>query len=58
VASVEIFGEPNEESFGPPDVAEPIHVLVLDNITDELCATLAEPLTFYEKSLVLKPGWT
>jgi hypothetical protein len=28
---------------GPSDVAEPIHVLVLDDFVDELCVVLAEP---------------
>src|SRR5438552_3733454 len=32
----EFLGEPDENSFGAPDVAEPIHVLVLDHFADEL----------------------
>jgi hypothetical protein len=41
--SAEFLGEPDEKSFGPADVAEPIHVLVLDHFADELRAALAEP---------------
>ena len=41
--SAEFLGEPDEKSFGPTDVAEPIHVLVLDHLADELRAVLAEP---------------
>src|SRR6185503_7498329 len=41
--SAEFLGEPDEKSFGPPDVAEPIRVLVLDHFTDELRTSLAEP---------------
>jgi hypothetical protein len=41
--SAEFLGEPDEKSFGPPDVAEPIHVLVLDDFANELRAELAEP---------------
>src|ERR1700730_13391720 len=41
--SAEFLGEPDEKSFGPPDVAEPIRVFVLDHIADELRAALAEP---------------
>jgi hypothetical protein len=37
------LGEPDEKSFGPTDVAEPIHVFVLDHLADELRALLAEP---------------
>src|SRR5262245_50905975 len=29
--------------FGPPDVAEPVHVFVLDHFVDELGAVFAEP---------------
>src|SRR5215207_4079671 len=39
----ELFGKPDENSFGAPDVAEPIHVLVLGHFTDELRAAFAEP---------------
>ena len=40
--SAEFLGEPDEKSFGPPDVAEPIHVFILDHFADELRAALAE----------------
>ena len=44
LSSAELFGEPDEESAGPADVAEPIHVLVLHHLAaDELCASLGEP---------------
>jgi hypothetical protein len=39
----ELLGEPDENSFGPPDVAEPIHVFILGHFTDELRAAFAEP---------------
>lgn len=39
----EFLGEPDENSFGASDVAEPIDVLVLDHFADELRAALAEP---------------
>src|SRR5574341_313342 len=39
----ELLGEPDENSFGTPDVAEPIHVLILDHFADELRAAFAEP---------------
>src|SRR4029450_4209969 len=38
----ELLGEPDENSFGTPDVAEPIHVLILDHCADELRAAFAE----------------
>jgi hypothetical protein len=38
-----LLGLPDEKSFGPPDVAEPLHVFVLDDFADELRAVLAEP---------------
>ena len=37
------LGKPDENSFGAPDVAEPIRVLVLDHFADELRAAFAEP---------------
>jgi hypothetical protein len=40
--SAEFFGEADEKSFGSPDVAEPIRVLILDHFADELRATFAE----------------
>src|ERR1700694_6128286 len=39
----EFLGEPDENSFGPPDIAEPIRVFVLDHFADELRAAFAEP---------------
>src|SRR3989442_7858289 len=38
----ELLGEPDENPFGTPDVAEPIHVLILDHFADELRAAFAE----------------
>ena len=40
---LELLGEPDENSFGTPDVAEPIHVSILDHFADELRAAFAEP---------------
>ena len=39
----ELFGESDENAFRTPDVAEPIHVLVLNHFADELRAAFAEP---------------
>ena len=39
----DLLGQADEESFGPADVAEPIHVLVLNHVADELRAALTEP---------------
>src|SRR5262245_27488992 len=39
----ELLGEPDENSFGTPDVAEPIHVLILDHFADQRRAAFAEP---------------
>ena len=39
----ELLGKPNENSFGAPDVAEPIRVLVLGHLADELRAVFSEP---------------
>jgi hypothetical protein len=39
----ELLGEPDENSFGAPDVAEPIHVFVLDHFANELRTAFAEP---------------
>ena len=39
----EFLGEPDENSFGAPDVAESVRVLVLDHFADELRAAFAEP---------------
>src|ERR1700754_611347 len=42
--SSELLGEPDEQAFGPADVAEPIRLLILDHVTaDELRAVLAQP---------------
>src|SRR3954468_20493235 len=40
---LELLGEPDENSFGTSDVAEPIHVFILDHFADELRAAVAEP---------------
>jgi len=37
------LGQPDEDAFGGPDVAEPIGVLVLDHLADKLGAAFAEP---------------
>ena len=39
----ELLGKPDENSFGAPDVAEPIRVFVLGHFADELRAAFAEP---------------
>src|SRR5688500_9938033 len=39
----ELLGQPDENSFGAPDVAEPIRVFVPDHFADELRAAFAEP---------------
>ena len=39
----ELLGEPDENSFGTPDVAEPIQGFILDYFADELRAAFAEP---------------
>src|SRR5262247_4015542 len=39
----ELLGEPDENSFGTLDIAEPIDVFILDHIADELRAAFAEP---------------
>jgi hypothetical protein len=38
----ELLREPDENSFGAPDVAEPIRVFVLDHLADELRAAFGE----------------
>src|SRR4249920_1293147 len=43
LASADLLGQPDENALGATDVAEPIHVFVLDHLVDELCAVLAEP---------------
>src|SRR5574341_473971 len=39
----ELLGETDEDSFGTPDVAEPVDVLVIDNFIDQRRTELAEP---------------
>ena len=39
----ELLGEPDEDSFGAPDVAEPILVFVLGDFADEFRAAFAGP---------------
>jgi hypothetical protein len=39
----ELLGEPDENAFGTPDVAESIQVLVLNYLAHELRAASAEP---------------
>jgi hypothetical protein len=36
------LSEPDENSLRTPDVAEPIHVFILDHFADELRAAFAE----------------
>src|SRR6266516_138921 len=38
-----LLGQPDENALGASDVAEPIHVFVLDHFVDELRAVSAEP---------------
>src|SRR6185503_1761036 len=38
----ELLGEPDENPFRTPDVAEPIHVCILHHFADELRAAFAE----------------
>src|SRR3954464_12690618 len=42
-ASADLLGQPDEDPLGAADVAEPIHVFVLDHLVDELGAVLVEP---------------
>jgi hypothetical protein len=42
-ASADLLGQPDENALGASDVAEPIHVPVLDHFVDELRAVLEEP---------------
>src|SRR5687767_8195828 len=39
----ELLGEPDENSFGAPDVAEPVNVFVIDDFIDHRRTELAEP---------------
>src|SRR6476646_3713885 len=41
--SADLLGQPDENALGATDVAEPIHVFVLNHLVDELRAVLAEP---------------
>ncbi len=41
--SAEFLGESDEKPFRPADIAEPIHVFILDYFAHELRASLAEP---------------
>lgn len=44
MGSTEFLRESDQKSFGSPDVAKPVHVLVLDDFTaDELRAMVTEP---------------
>src|SRR5262245_7307633 len=38
----QLLGQPNEYALGAPDVAEPIHVAILDHLADEPRAALAQ----------------
>src|SRR5215217_1644883 len=38
----ELLGKPDENSFGAPDVAEPIRIFVLDHFADDLRAAFTE----------------
>src|SRR5437773_8159087 len=39
---LELLGEPDENPFGATDVAEPIHVFILDHFADKLRTAFAE----------------
>lgn len=39
----DLLGEPDENPFGTPNVAEPIDILVIDDFIDHRRAVLAEP---------------
>src|SRR5690242_14287064 len=41
--SLQIFGEADENSFRPADVAEPIRLLVLNDFADDLRTMLGKP---------------
>jgi hypothetical protein len=44
VGPIDLLGQPDQKSFGPSDVAEPIRVFVLDYLAaDKLRAVLEEP---------------
>ena len=48
--SADLLGQPDEDALGASDVAEPIHVFVLDHFADELRAILAEPASVSSRS--------
>lgn len=39
----ELLGEPDENSFGTPDVAEPVNAFVVDDFIDHRRTEFAEP---------------
>ena len=41
-ASAELLGEPHDDTFWPADETEPIHILVLRDVSNEFSAMLAE----------------
>ena len=41
--SPELLGEPDEKPFGPANIAQPIRLLVLHHVADELRPMLLEP---------------
>jgi hypothetical protein len=45
-----LLGQADENALGTPDVAEPIHVLVLDDFVDELRAVLTGPASVSSRS--------
>lgn len=50
----ELLGEPDENSFGAPEVAEPIHVFMPDHFADELRFAFAES---GERQTVMMSPW-
>ncbi len=41
-ASADLLSQPDENALGASDVAEPIHIFVLDYFVNELCAVVPE----------------
>lgn len=39
----EFLGQPNEDSFGTPNVAQSVHIFVLNYLINKLRAKLVEP---------------
>jgi hypothetical protein len=39
----ELLGKPDENSFGTTDIAEAVHISILDHFADELRAAISEP---------------